>query len=34
VGPRLVTYVPADAESRERLEKLHAIAGERGAVMA
>ncbi|MFD4526743.1 helix-turn-helix transcriptional regulator [Streptomyces sp. NPDC058470] len=34
VGPRLVTYVPADAESRERLEKLHAIAGERGVVMA
>ncbi|MFI1535951.1 helix-turn-helix transcriptional regulator [Streptomyces anandii] len=28
-GPRLVTYVPADEESRERLEKLHAIALER-----
>ncbi|WP_187284705.1 helix-turn-helix transcriptional regulator [Streptomyces sp. uw30] len=26
VGPRMVTYVPADDESRERLEKLHAIA--------
>ncbi|MER5936834.1 helix-turn-helix transcriptional regulator [Streptomyces sp. NPDC001928] len=26
VGPRMVTYVPADEESRERLEKLHAIA--------
>lgn len=31
VGPRMVTYVPVDAESRERLEKLHAIAAERGA---
>ncbi|MFD5630479.1 helix-turn-helix transcriptional regulator [Streptomyces sp. NPDC127072] len=31
VGPRIVTYVPADEESRERLEKLHAIAAERGA---
>ncbi|WP_367221649.1 helix-turn-helix transcriptional regulator [Streptomyces sp. 16-176A] len=29
VGPRMVTYVPADEESRERLEKLHAIALER-----
>ncbi|WP_190179663.1 helix-turn-helix transcriptional regulator [Streptomyces naganishii] len=28
-GPRMVTYVPADEESRERLEKLHAIALER-----
>ncbi|MEV7000741.1 helix-turn-helix transcriptional regulator [Streptomyces sp. NPDC093982] len=26
VGPRMVTYVPADEESRERLEKLHEIA--------
>ena len=25
-GPRLLTYVPADEESRQRLEKLHAIA--------
>ncbi|MER5182178.1 helix-turn-helix transcriptional regulator [Streptomyces sp. NPDC002896] len=25
-GPRLVTYAPTDAESRERLEKLHALA--------
>ncbi|MEU6541088.1 helix-turn-helix transcriptional regulator [Streptomyces sp. NPDC047000] len=25
-GPRLLTYVPADEESRERLERLHAIA--------
>ncbi|GGK44931.1 DNA-binding protein [Streptomyces flaveus] len=25
-GPRMVTFAPADAESRERLEKLHAIA--------
>ncbi|WSC42156.1 helix-turn-helix domain-containing protein [Streptomyces sp. NBC_01744] len=25
-GPRMVTYVPADAESRERLERLHAFA--------
>ncbi|MET7494613.1 helix-turn-helix domain-containing protein [Streptomyces sp900116325] len=25
-GPRLVTYVPADEESRERLERLHALA--------
>lgn len=24
-GPRMVTYVPADEESRERLEKLHSI---------
>ncbi len=30
-GPRMVTYVPADEESRERLEKLHAIAVERQA---
>jgi transcriptional regulator with XRE-family HTH domain len=32
VGPRMVTYVPADEESRERLEKLHEIAlsGARG----
>ncbi len=26
VGPRMVTYVPADEESRERLAKLHEIA--------
>lgn len=33
VGPRMVTYVPADGESRERLEKLHEIALKgRGAV--
>jgi len=25
-GPRMVTYAPADEESRERLERLHAIA--------
>ncbi|MEU8751506.1 helix-turn-helix transcriptional regulator [Streptomyces chartreusis] len=25
VGPRMVTYVPADEESRERLEKLHSL---------
>ncbi|WP_442812814.1 MmyB family transcriptional regulator [Streptomyces sp. NBC_01800] len=25
-GPRMVTYVPADEESRERLERLHAFA--------
>ncbi|ANH91414.1 hypothetical protein A8713_09690 [Streptomyces sp. SAT1] len=31
VGPRVVTYVPADEESRQRLEKLHAIALERQA---
>ncbi|MFF8590432.1 helix-turn-helix transcriptional regulator [Streptomyces sp. NPDC015220] len=31
VGPRMVTYVPADDESRARLEKLHAIALERRA---
>lgn len=31
VGPRLVTYVPGDEESRERLEKLHVIALERNA---
>lgn len=30
-GPRMVTYVPADEESRQRLEKLHAIALEREA---
>lgn len=30
-GPRMVTYVPADEESRQRLEKLHAIALERHA---
>ncbi len=30
-GARLVTYTPADQESRERLEKLHAIAVERAA---
>ncbi|MEU9589540.1 helix-turn-helix domain-containing protein [Streptomyces sp. NPDC048193] len=30
-GPRMVTYAPADETSRERLEKLHAIALERGA---
>ncbi|MFE5599587.1 helix-turn-helix domain-containing protein [Streptomyces coelicoflavus] len=29
-GPRMVTYAPADEASRERLEKLHAIALERG----
>jgi hypothetical protein len=34
VGPRVVTYVPADEESRVRLEKLHAIAVERGRVEA
>ncbi|WP_405873023.1 helix-turn-helix transcriptional regulator [Streptomyces sp. NBC_00005] len=28
-GSRMVTYVPADEESRERLEKLHALALER-----
>ncbi|MDH6450012.1 MULTISPECIES: helix-turn-helix domain-containing protein [unclassified Streptomyces] len=28
-GPRMVTYAPADEESRRRLEKLHAIALER-----
>ncbi|WP_344395463.1 helix-turn-helix transcriptional regulator [Streptomyces vastus] len=28
-GPRMLTFAPADAESRERLEKLHAIALER-----
>ncbi|MER7718632.1 helix-turn-helix domain-containing protein [Streptomyces flaveolus] len=30
-GPRMVTYAPADEVSRERLERLHAIALERGA---
>lgn len=29
VGPRLVTYVPTDEESRDRVERLHAIALER-----
>ncbi|MEU6106427.1 MmyB family transcriptional regulator [Streptomyces flaveolus] len=29
-GPRMVTYAPADETSRERLERLHAIALERG----
>ncbi|MER6342891.1 MmyB family transcriptional regulator [Streptomyces sp. NPDC001595] len=28
-GPRVVTYVPADEESRRRLERLHALAVER-----
>ncbi|MFJ9904079.1 helix-turn-helix transcriptional regulator [Streptomyces sp. NPDC101152] len=32
LGPRLVTYAPADEESRQRLEKLHAIAVERDGV--
>jgi hypothetical protein len=31
-GPRMVTYVPADDESRERLERLHAIALELASV--
>ncbi|MFJ8700497.1 MmyB family transcriptional regulator [Streptomyces ardesiacus] len=31
-GPRMLTYVPADEVSRERLEKLHAIALEREPV--
>ncbi|WP_369169224.1 helix-turn-helix transcriptional regulator [Streptomyces sp. R28] len=31
VGPRMVTYVPADEESAERLRTLHAIASERTA---
>jgi transcriptional regulator with XRE-family HTH domain len=30
-GPRMVTYAPADEESRQRLEKLQAIALERSA---
>ncbi|MCW1093896.1 MULTISPECIES: MmyB family transcriptional regulator [Streptomyces] len=30
-GPRMVTYAPADEVSRERLERLHAIALERGS---
>jgi hypothetical protein len=30
-GPRIVTYAPANEESRERLERLHAIALEKGA---
>jgi hypothetical protein len=29
LGPRIVTYAPADEESRDRLEKLHALALER-----
>lgn len=29
VGPRMVTYVPADEESRRRLERLHALASAR-----
>ncbi|MFG3160452.1 helix-turn-helix domain-containing protein [Streptomyces sp. NPDC048232] len=33
-GPRMVTYAPADEESRERLERLHAIALERAAAPA
>ncbi|GHB34132.1 DNA-binding protein [Streptomyces viridiviolaceus] len=33
-GPRMVTYVPADDTSRERLERLHAIARERRATSA
>ncbi|MFC8428978.1 helix-turn-helix domain-containing protein [Streptomyces sp. NPDC057253] len=33
-GPRMVTYAPADEESRLRLEKLHAIALERAAPVA
>ncbi|WP_420719153.1 helix-turn-helix transcriptional regulator [Streptomyces sp. WM6386] len=31
LGPRMVTYTPADEESRKRLEKLHAIAVARSA---
>jgi hypothetical protein len=31
VGPRMVTYAPADEVSRERLTRLHEIALERGA---
>ncbi|MEV5815588.1 MmyB family transcriptional regulator [Streptomyces mutabilis] len=30
-GPRMVTYVPCDEESRQRLEELHAIALERAS---
>lgn len=30
-GPRIVTYVPADGESRERLERLREIAVRRAA---
>ncbi|MET7732630.1 helix-turn-helix domain-containing protein [Streptomyces sp. NPDC005402] len=30
-GPRMVIYAPADDETRRRLEKLHAIARERGS---
>ncbi|MFJ7233331.1 helix-turn-helix domain-containing protein [Streptomyces tendae] len=30
-GPRMVTYAPADEVSRERLERLHAIALKRGS---
>ncbi|WP_432080699.1 helix-turn-helix domain-containing protein [Streptomyces sp. WAC 04229] len=33
-GPRMVTYAPADEDSRERLERLHAIALEREAAPA
>ncbi|MGK5628500.1 helix-turn-helix transcriptional regulator [Streptomyces sp. URMC 123] len=29
-GPRMVTYVPADAESGQRLEELHALLGAQG----
>jgi len=29
-GPRMVTYAPADEQSRQRLERLHALALERG----
>ncbi|WP_326723225.1 helix-turn-helix transcriptional regulator [Streptomyces sp. NBC_00243] len=32
-GSRMVTYAPADEESRQRLEKLHAIAVERGSAI-
>lgn len=31
-GPRMVTYVPVDEETRRRLEKLHAMALEREAL--
>lgn len=33
-GPRMVTYAPADEDSRERLERLRAIALEREAAPA
>ena len=33
-GPRMVTYAPADQDSRKRLERLHAIALERAAAPA